>query len=109
MDSDELVVIKHTWDEIRQLMWNYVGIVRTTRRLKRASRRIRMTREEIDHYYWDFQLSGDLVELRNLADVAMLVVQCALRRRESRGLHYTLDYPESDERQIHETVVKRWL
>ncbi len=108
-DNDELVVVKHTWDEIRQFMWNYVGIVRTNKRLKRARRRINMTREEIGRYYWDFKLTGDLVELRNLADVAAMVVKCALHRRESRGLHFTLDYPDADDRQIRDTVIQRWL
>jgi len=109
INSDEQVVLKHTWDEIRQFMWNYVGIVRTNKRLRRARRRIQMTREEIEDYYWDFRMSGDLVELRNLADVASMVVKCALLRRESRGLHYTLNYPDSDERQIRDTVISRWM
>jgi L-aspartate oxidase len=107
VDSDELVVIRHTWEEIRRFMWNYVGIVRTHRRLKRARRRVTMVREEIESYYWDFKLTGELVELRNLATVADIIVRSALKRRESRGLHYTLDFPDSDPRFIRDTVVFR--
>jgi L-aspartate oxidase len=107
VDSDELVVVRHTWEEIRRFMWNYVGIVRTHRRLKRARRRVVMVREEIEAYYWDFRLTGELVELRNLATVADIIVRSALRRRESRGLHYTLDFPESDPRFIRDTVIWR--
>ncbi|HMV67051.1 MAG TPA: L-aspartate oxidase [Myxococcota bacterium] len=106
---DELVVIRQVWEEIRRLMWNYVGIVRTHRRMKRARRRIALVQEEIDAYYWDYQVTADLVELRNLATVADLVVQSALRRHESRGLHYTLDFPEADPRQVRDTVLERWL
>lgn len=107
VDSDELVVIQHTWEEIRRFMWNYVGIVRTHRRLKRARRRVAMVREEIETYYWDFRLTGELVELRNLATIADIIVRSALRRRESRGLHYTLDFPEADSRFISDTVLTR--
>lgn len=108
VDSDELVVVRHTWTEIRRFMWNYVGIVRTHLRMKRARRRVAMVRDEIETYYWDFKLTGDLVELRNLATVADIIVRSALKRRESRGLHYTVDFPESDDRFIGDTVVRRW-
>ncbi|HJN74997.1 MAG TPA: L-aspartate oxidase [Myxococcota bacterium] len=107
IEPDELVVIKHTWAEIRQFMWDYVGIVRTTRRLKRARHRVRLVKEEIRAYYWAYKIDRDVVELRNLADVAGLVVECALRRRESRGLHFTLDHEGTDDRWLRDTVISR--
>lgn len=107
VDSDEAVVVSHVWEEIRRFMWNYVGIVRTTRRLERAQRRIRLVHEEIRSYYWDFRIESDLIELRNIATVAGLVVDCALLRRESRGLHTTLDHPASDPRFVRDTVLQR--
>ena len=104
MNPDEDVVILQNWDELRQTMWNYVGIVRTTKRLERALHRIEMLKKEINEYYHDYHVSKNLIELRNLVLVSEMIVRCAMERKESRGLHFTLDYPElSDE--LRKTVL----
>jgi len=107
ISSDESVVVTQNWDEIRRFMWNYVGIVRSDRRLARARKRIELLQEEIRAYYRDFLVTSDLVELRNIATVAELIVACASARGESRGLHYTIDHPQKDPRWMQDTVVRR--
>jgi L-aspartate oxidase len=105
--SDEAVVITQNWDELRRLMWNYVGIVRSDTRLRRAARRIALLQEEIIEYYWKYFVTRDLLELRNIATVAQLIVECAASRRESRGLHWTTNCPETDPKLARDTVIKR--
>lgn len=103
-DSDEDVIISHNWDELRHFMWDYVGIVRTNKRLQRARRRVQLLSQEVTEYYSNYKISSDLIELRNLITVADLIIQSAIRRKESRGLHYTLDYP-SQTRQPRDTIL----
>ena len=106
-DVDELVVIYHNWDEIRRLMWDYVSIVRTNKRLKRAATRLQNLRHEVQEFYWNFKICSDLLELRNLVETASLIVNCAQLRDESRGLHYTLDFPETKiSSQAQDTVIR---
>jgi L-aspartate oxidase len=107
-EPDELVVIYHNWDEIRRLMWDYVSIVRTDNRLRRAAARLRNLKKEVREFYWGHRVNPDILELRNLVATATLIVECALRRKESRGLHFTLDHPQPDEQYRTDTLVRRF-
>ena len=102
---DELVVLTHTWDQIRRLMWNYVGIVRSEKRLQRAYDRITSIRRELETYYWHYQINDVFLEVRNLADVAYLSIKCARKRKESRGIHYNIDYPEPTSGRAKDTII----
>jgi len=104
VSSDEAVLVEHDWNEVRSVMWDYVGIVRSDRRLKRARRRIHTIREEVAHYYKEYLVTADLIELRNLAAVAELIVRCAQQRKESRGLHYNEDWPQKNELAEHTVI-----
>ena len=100
-------MVTANWEEVRALMWNYVGIVRSDKRLARAHRRLEILHQEIREYYWHYRVTRDVLELRSIALVGYLIVESALRRRESRGLHYTLDYPEVDADQARATIFTR--
>jgi L-aspartate oxidase len=107
-EPDELVVIYHNWDEIRRLMWDYVSIVRTDNRLRRAAARLRNLEKEVREFYWGHTVNTDILELRNLVTTASLIVECAVRRKESRGLHFTLDHPHTSDRFLGDTVLRKF-
>jgi len=94
-ESNENIIISHNWDELRKIMWNYVGIVRSDKRLTRAQERLKIIEREVNEYYYKYKISSDLLELRNIIQVSNLIIKSALKRKESRGLHYSLDYPKS--------------
>jgi L-aspartate oxidase len=106
--SEESVVVSQDWGELRRYMWNYVGIVRSDKRLMRARRRHDLLMEEISEYYWNYHVTGDLLELRNIATVADLIINSAVKRKESRGLHYTSDYPAEEQALAVDTILSRF-
>ena len=107
-EPDELVVIYHNWDEIRRLMWDYVSIARTDNRLRRAAARVKNLKREVKEFYWGHRVNSDILELRNLVTVASLIVECALRRKESRGLHFTMDHPNSEDHCLADTLIRKF-